>query len=479
MPSSKDQHNPKPTSTFREREGERPGNINVVAIFDIGKTNKKFFLLNEQYKIVLERSAQFPETVDEDGFACDDVELLSSWVKETIREIISLPGYNVKGINFSAYGASFVLVGEDGKPVAPLYNYLKPYDPVLQENFYKTYGGEMKIAVATASPVLGNLNSGMQLYRLKNENPLLFEKVQYALHLPQYISYLITGKTYAEITSIGCHTGLWNFAARMYHDWVYAEEIDQKFPPVLRSNATIEITLDGHTIKSGIGLHDSSSALIPYLACFSEPFVLLSTGTWCISLNPFNNDPLTEEELKQDCLCYLEYHGRPVKASRLFAGNEHEQQVKRLAAHFNVPVEYFQDVAFSNVLFDQVKERNRNETVSTGLHASAFVSRGLEQFDRYEDAYHQLIADIIAQQKISTSLILSDRKVSRIFVDGGFAKNPVYMNMLANAFPSMEIFAASVSQATAIGAALAIHADWNTQGIPGDMVELKYYSITR
>jgi sugar (pentulose or hexulose) kinase len=452
------------------------GRIAVVAIFDIGKTNKKFFLLNEQYKIVLERSVQIPETTDEDGFACDDVKQLAAWVRETIREIGSLAEFEVKGINFSAYGASFVHIGENGEPVAPLYNYLKPYDAVLQEKFYKTYGGEMKVAVATASPVLGNLNSGMQLYRLKNEKPELFESISYSLHLPQYISYLVTGKTYAEITSIGCHTNLWDFTARMYHDWVYAEEIDQKFPSVLRSHATIDVEMGGKNMKAGIGLHDSSSALIPYLACFSEPFILLSTGTWCISLNPFNDDPLTEEELKQDCLCYLEYHGRPVKASRLFAGNEHEQQVKLLAAHFNVPVDHYQAIHFDPALSGAIHNAGNSNKAGTGLHPSAFVERELGGFASYEQAYHRMISDIIAQQKISTTLILSSKKVSRIFVDGGFAKNPVYMHMLAAAFPAMEIFAASVSQATAIGAALAIHSEWNTQPVPGDMVELKYYT---
>ena len=53
------------------------------------------------------------------------------------------------------------------------------------------------------------------------------------------------------------------------------------------------------------------------------------------------------------------------------------------------------------------------------------------------------------------------------------------MNMLAAAFPGKEVFAASVSQATAIGAALAIHSSWNTQHTPGDMVELKFYTVTQ
>jgi len=40
----------------------------------------------------------------------------------------------------------------------------------------------------------------------------------------------------------------------------------------------------------------------------------------------------------------------------------------------------------------------------------------------------------------------------------------------------MEVFAASVSQATSIGAALAIHKYWNTKPVPGDMIDLKYYT---
>src|SRR6185436_17742410 len=97
-------------------------------------------------------------------------------------------------------------------------------------------------------------------------------------------------------------------------------------------------------VAVGAGLHDSSAALIPYLATFREPFILLSTGTWCISLNPFNHSQLSDYELDQDCLCYLSYEGKPVKASRLFAGYEHEQQVKRLADHFNKPLDHYSTV---------------------------------------------------------------------------------------------------------------------------------------
>ncbi len=453
--------------------------MNTIAIFDIGKTNKKFFLFNEQYKIVMESSVRFEETTDEDGFACDDVHLLSQWVRQTLQEAMQLEEFTIKAINFSAYGASFVHINAKGETVTPLYNYLKPYPQALQTEFYHTYGGELNHSVVTASPVLGNLNSGMQLYRLKKEKPEVFNQIQFSLHLPQYISYLITGKPFAEITSIGCHTGLWDFTKKSYHDWVFAEKINEKFPPVLPSDQTVDAIIKGKVIKAGIGLHDSSSALIPYLAGFSEPFILLSTGTWCISLNPFNDDPLTADELQKDCLCYIEYHGKPVKASRLFAGNEHELMTKKIATHFNTATDHYKEILFNSSLFDTFKSQDQDKAAETGLHDSAFVKRELSDFENYEEAYHQLIYDLIQQQKIATSLVLSARKITRIFVDGGFAKNPVYMNMLAAAFPRKEVFAASVSQATAIGAALAIHSSWNTQHTPGDMVELKYYTVTQ
>src|SRR5450432_799528 len=95
---------------------------NVIAIFDVGKTNKKLFLFDENYKIVYEKSARFIETADEDGFPCDNIESLRLSVFDSLSEVFRLHEFDVKAVNFSAYGASFVYVGEDGNPVCPLYN---------------------------------------------------------------------------------------------------------------------------------------------------------------------------------------------------------------------------------------------------------------------------------------------------------------------------------------------------------------------
>ena len=191
--------------------------IPVILIFDVGKTNKKLLLFNQHYEVVYEESIQFKETIDDDGFPCENLELLAEWVKSSYQQWIKSNEFEIKAVNFSAYGASFVLIDENGKPVFPLYNYLKPINQNLLDSFYENYGGEQKFAVETASTILASLNSGLQLYRLKQEKGEDFRKVKYALHLPQYLSYLLTNKVTSDMTSIGCHTGMWNFQKNKYH----------------------------------------------------------------------------------------------------------------------------------------------------------------------------------------------------------------------------------------------------------------------
>jgi len=453
--------------------------VSVIAIFDIGKTNKKFFLIDEYYKIVLERTANFKETVDDDGDPCEDIDLLTNWIKQSLEDILLLKKFDIKALNFSTYGASFVHIDHDGKVAAPLCNYLKAFPDDLKDEFYAKYGGESAVSRETASPVLGNLNSGMQLYRIKYRKPELFKNLKYSLHLPQYLTYLVTGKYYSDITGIGCHTQLWDFVKNDYHTWVYKEGIDKILAPIFPSDNSMTVVHGEHEFQVGGGLHDSSSALIPYLASFSEPFILISTGTWCISLNPFNNNPLTADELNKDCLCYMEYHGRPVKASRLFAGNEHEQQTKRIAEYFGKPVDHYKKVKYNPEYIASHANAGHKNDAGKLMQQSVFGSRDLSSFASYEEAYHFLLLDIMSQQQASTQMVIQDTGVKRIFVDGGFGKNAVYMNLLAAAFPHLEVFAASVAQATAIGAALAIHKHWNTKTIPGDMIELKYYALAQ
>lgn len=48
--------------------------MDVIAIFDIGKTNKKFLLFDLTLNLVYHEEKLFEEIRDDDGFECDDIE---------------------------------------------------------------------------------------------------------------------------------------------------------------------------------------------------------------------------------------------------------------------------------------------------------------------------------------------------------------------------------------------------------------------
>lgn len=450
-----------------------------ILIFDIGKTNKKVFVLDESYNVIYERSAQLEETTDEDGFPCEDVNALTLWVQSTYKDAVAASGEKIKTVNCSAYGASLVHVDEGINPIAPLYNYLKPFPVELQEKLYNDYGGAEAFSLGTSSPALGSLNSGLQLYRLKMEQPALFEKVKYSLHLPQYISSIFSRHAYSGLTSIGCHTALWDFSKKDYHNWVSEKEISSKLAPVQPCEQVFKTHINDTDIQVGIGLHDSSAALIPYLHLAKEPFLLISTGTWCISLNPFNNHPLTAAELKQDCLCYLAPTGNPVKASRLFSGRWHEETVLQLAAHFQKDKKFFSTIPYNSGIFDQLYNLSKKANVAyshpADINISGIQFPDMNLFPSAEMAYAWLIQYLIHLQVHSTGLILKETDITNIYVDGGFSNNQLYMHLLAKAFPEKSVYAAEIAQASAYGAAISIHRHWNKKPLPADLISLKRY----
>jgi hypothetical protein len=421
----------------------------VIAVFDIGKTNKKVFLWNTSFEIVFEKQMQFAEVLDADKYPCEDLAAVQQWIVTTFTELCQMPEFELIGLNFSGYGASFVYVNRAGDPVAPLFNYLKPVSFPFP---YADFGGEAEFARKTASPILGNLNSGLQVYEATFQS--FWPEVFKAMHFPNYLASLFTGQLMSEITSIGCHTALWDFDLGQYHPWV--NRIADHLAPI--STASF-IELDG--IHYGFGLHDSSAALVPYLRSVAEDFVLLSTGTWCIAMHPFNESPLTSDELAHDVLCYLQPNGKPVKASRLFGGHFHEEQVARMEAHFGGS---FADCRFSDRVFDL-------KPLAASVYVSAFAARDLAEFPDLASAYDQFMVDLVGQQIFSLNLLLKDAPVKQLLVDGGFSKNEWYMRLLARALPDVAVFAAEVAQASALGAALMVYAGET----PQNLIQLKKY----
>jgi L-fuculokinase len=427
----------------------------VYIIFDIGKTNKKFFLFDENFAIVEQETINFEEISDEDGYPCDDILEITSWVKSSVEKVLLNKDFEVLGINFSTYGASLIHINENGEVMSPLYNYLKPLESTISDSFFEKYGPKSDFEFLTGSPSNDCLlNSGMQLYWIKMRKPTDYGQICTSLHFPQYLSYLFTSKVLAEYTSVGCHTAMWDYTKGQYHHWIMEEGIDRILPTVEKTNQKYDVDIEGKNIAVGIGIHDSSAALVPYLLYSEEPFLLLSTGTWSVSLNPFFEGQLSAEDVEHGCLNYLRPDGKVVRAGRIMLGAEYVNQIEKLNKKFTKDSQYCKKLKFDSLIFKSATQLEGNFFAFHHFGNDRIIEGDLLSLDSYEIACTKLTLELVECQIASIRLAIGDTNVKKIYVDGGFVDNDVFLNILAIKLKGYEVFASSMPNGSALGALL-------------------------
>jgi len=431
----------------------------AILIFDIGKTNKKAFLFDKDWNVLYTESKTFEEIPDPDGHMGDDLQGIVDWVKNTIDLLLKMPKIKLVGINFSAYGASLVHIDKNGKPATPFYNYTKEFPYSLYQSFIAKFGSEGKHMLETGSPGVGMINSGYQLYWLKYHRPEAYKKIRTTIHLPQYLSYAVTGVALSDYTSVGCHTGMWHYAEHQYHPWIIREKFDEKLAPLVKPPLSILTKHSGKELQIGIGIHDSSAALLPYLSSLSEPFILVSTGTWCVSINPFNKDLITAKDMTAGCLHYMQPDGLPVLAHRLFLGHELEYQTTKLAHKFEVSISSINKIKYQAKLDYKIQRNFKRQHHFTHLGEEEHLNIDQHHQDLTR-AYHQLMAEIVSVQIKSIRTIVKKSPIRRIIIDGGFAKNKVYLQMLSNRMQNFEIYKSDAALGSALGAAISLKPSW-------------------
>ncbi|MGJ8592769.1 MAG: FGGY family carbohydrate kinase [Aquaticitalea sp.] len=428
----------------------------VIAVFDMGKTNKKLFLFDKDFNVVYTNSIRFEECVDDDDYPCDDIEAIEHWMHSEIKTIQERNEFTIKAINFSTHGATLVYLDEQGKRITPLYNYLKPLE-IDFTPFYEANGGIEEFSRKTASPAYGMLNSGLQMYWLKQSKPHYWNKVKTILHYPQYLSYLFSNKITADFTSVGAHTAIWDFDTMQYHDWLAKENISLPEPKPGK-NAAFSM-VNGQEIAIGKGLHDSSSSIIPLLEDqdnSTKEFILLSTGTWIICMNPFSKETLTRNQLKNDCLCFMTPDKKQIKSSMQFLGRIHEVNAIALSEHFGVEKNHYLELTLNKKLCSEILSKNKHlffpETIAEDFKGDLGQ---LKIFERYEDAYYQLIFEISQRVHEGIKRILdSDNNLKDVYISGGFNRNDIFVEYLNQMMPEQKIQFPEGKNASALGAAL-------------------------
>jgi L-fuculokinase len=419
----------------------------LLAVFDVGKTNKKFTVYNSNLAAIYSETVRIGE-IEVSGIVCDDIDSLTAWVKTKLADWRS----KLSAVAVSTHGATLALLDAEGRLAMPVISYNHEVGERVKQDFFEEFGSPEELYERTGTPPLGQLlNAGIQLYWIRREFPERYARAKRILFLPQYVIHSFSRLEAAELTSLGCHTYLWDLAESGWS--VVAEGLDVPFrSPTIRSVWERLGEAEGVVVTPGI--HDSNAALLPYLVRERGGFVLASTGTWCVLMYPGAPFSPSREDIYRDVLYYVDAYGRPVKAARFKCGFEFEHYVNLLKRTFG-----------GDPLAVGLDRRLAVEVLKAG---EAFfvptLTPGTGQFPRSKGrvvgcltdlvrAYHYLNLSLAVQTWHALKLLTGGRKV-KVYVQGGFAKNDVYLAYLATLARWSEVIKGEYPEATSLGAAL-------------------------
>lgn len=296
-----------------------------IAVIDIGKTNVKLALVDllgmEEIAVVTR-----PNTVlsgppwphfDTDGHWAFLLQALGQFHCD----------HRIDAISVTTHGASIVLLDESGNLAAPILDYEHdgPAETAAQYDVIRPPFEQ------TGSPRLANgLNVGAQLHWQFQTDPDLHARTAHILTYPQYWAHRLTGVIASDVTSIGCHTDLWQPHQGIFSELVETLDIADKIAPVRKSTDILGPVLPEICAATGLsqntqvicGIHDSNASLYPHMLTQTEPFSVVSTGTWVVVM-AMGGDK-TALDPSRDTLVNVNALGEAVPSARFMGGREFE-----------------------------------------------------------------------------------------------------------------------------------------------------------
>lgn len=291
---------------------------NATVVLDIGKTNAKLTLLDAAGAILAEQRCA--NSIVQTGlYPHHDTERLWDWLQTMLAVFARLA--SITAIVPVTHGATAALVDDEGL-VLPILD----YESSLPQALAAEYAALRPAFADSLSPQLPcGLNLGLQLFWLAKTYPEQFARARHILTYPQYWAWRLSGVAASEVTSLGCHTDLWQPRQGAYSSLVHAMEWTQLFPPLQPAWTALGPVLANDLLPACqvlCGIHDSNASLLRYLDAQgqAQPRTVLSTGTWAIAAA--FGAPLDQLDETADMLANVNALGQPVACMRFMGGRE-------------------------------------------------------------------------------------------------------------------------------------------------------------
>ena len=300
----------------------------------------------------------------------------------------------------------------------------------------------------TGSPGLPvGLNIGAQLFWQFAQDPALRGRTARIVTWPQYWGFRLTGRTACDVTSLGCHTDLWDPFRSRPSSLVVRLGLEGKLAPVMAPGDPLGWILPKVATLTGLapqtpvlcGIHDSNASLLPHIRDRTPPFSVVSTGTWVVSMAigglSVPLDPI------RDTLVNVNALGAPVPSARFMGGREFDAILQGQSG--TATQDDISTVANRGIMLlpavqpgsGPFPDRQARWTAEDRAPGQTEVAMG----------YYLALMTAECLQMIGAQ--------GPAIVEGPFARNPHFTAMLASAI-DRPVIASAAQTGTAVGAAL-------------------------
>ncbi|MCA1950697.1 MAG: carbohydrate kinase [Treponema sp.] len=451
----------------------------AIAVIDIGMTNKKVAIYDENLKQLEARYRTF-DPVPVKNCQTHDLAAMESWFIDELRRTAAI--YPIRAITISTHGATFVCVGEDGMPSVPSVYYTHEPGDTFHDAFYARFGRPETLQAETGTPYFKALiNPAKGILFAQEQFPEGFRRTKYILNYPQYWGYRFTGRLGAENTYVGCHSYLWDWKQGTWSSVAAGLGIRELLPGELRHSWDVLGPISSHLAKATglapdtlvtMGIHDSNASLLPHFAKKGRRgFVLNSTGTWCVLMNPVERYGFKDDELGKVVFFNQSAFGTPVKTAIFLGGYEYEtwsHLIQKLHHRQDLPP--FKIGLYRSILanrsafllpeltagsgqFPGSKPRVVENDVSYSYQDIVAGKSVPPCFNDFETAIAVLRISLVMQTL--TALERTGLEPGQeVYTEGGFRKNEAYNSLLSAALQDNPLALTDIAEATAFGAAM-------------------------
>lgn len=298
-----------------------PGALDLV--LDIGKTRSKLLVLDRSGQVMAEAD-HASGTLRDGPWDALDVPGIEAWLCEALPALGPLRAHLSRAV-VTAHGAAFAAVDDTGLcwPV-PDYEF---------EGFDQRPAGwadEVGDFSETNSPDLPRgLNAATQFDWLERHAPGTFARGR-LLPYAQYWAWWLCGVAASEVSSLGCHTHLWDPGLGAPSALARRRGWAARLAPVHRAWEALGLVRPALASRLGlppglrvhVGAHDSNACLARHMR--SHPrMTLVTTGTWIVVMAP--GAPPRRLQAELDLLCNVSVRQERVPTGRFMGGRELEK----------------------------------------------------------------------------------------------------------------------------------------------------------